>query len=165
MPKVLIATPYQHGEGRAEYMLLNQHQFPLDYSDQDRLWSVDHDRMLDRNYHEFRRLMTEQYGGGELSLGQYFRNCTPKFGLEFMVKLFEKVCNTPCREATGWRVLETTHRQNGYPVFSLELFQKVSPDTEVFDGDDAPNVEKWKETKFTRFGYTTYYESGRVHEE
>jgi hypothetical protein len=42
---------------------------------------------------------------------------------------------------TGYRVLGTVNRSNGHPVWTLEIFAKdLKSDTEVYTGQDAPNV-------------------------
>lgn len=42
---------------------------------------------------------------------------------------------------SGYRVLGTVNRGNGYPVWTLEIFAKgPDSDTEVYTGQVAPNV-------------------------
>lgn len=143
--KVLMATGYDPNEmgstGTAAYALIRQHEFPHTYDDtKDVLVSWDHDRAQRADWDHFKACLREFVGTGELAIGSWIRQQYPEKALAFLVKVLKADEQYPGREWTGYRVLGTVNRSNGYPVFTLEVFSKGS-DCEVYSGQHAPNVD------------------------
>ncbi len=144
MPQVIIAElydPYRLSSlGNAEYMLLRQENFPLDYDEAlgDKRASADHDRLLMWDHDHFRGVCKKHLNTGELGIGHWIRNASVPECLAFVkdaLKADTKI------EWTGFRVTGTVNRSNGYPVYTLELFHKgEKSETEVYSDEFAPNV-------------------------
>jgi len=142
--QVQSAEPYRYGElgslGRASGMLIRQFQFPSKYSPEDKFISADGDRCLQWDHDHARRCFTEHTGKGELGLGDWVGRATDEQMITFIVDLLKADASV---EWTGYRVLGTVNRSNGFPVWTLQLFAKhPDSDTEVFTGPGAPNVLK-----------------------
>jgi len=141
--RVYLAEPYQYGEmgslGKASGMLIRQFHFPFEYTDNmDQLLHADHDRLYQQDYKRASECIKKHTGTGELGLGSWAMGATDDEILAFLKEILEADQDV---NWTGFRILGTVHRSNGGPVWSLQLFAK-SPDTdtEVFSGQNAPNV-------------------------
>lgn len=139
--EVMKANPYEHDNlgsfGRAEYMLLRQFKFPNVYSrDVDQMITADHDRCYTWDYNHARRAF-QKHVGGDMSLGSWVRTAPHKNVMDFLKDILLADSGV---KWTGYRVMGTVNRSNGYPVWSLQLFAKVDKDTEVYSGENAPNV-------------------------
>ena len=143
MLKVYPAEPYQAWRlgsmGDAERMLIQQSEFPDTYDERDRLITVDHDRLLDKDYTAICETFKRHTGHGEQELLQWLHE-DPSHGK--VVAFIKDVLGTdPTIPWTGYRIMGGVHRGNGCNVWTFELFAK-HPDsqTAVYTGNDAPNV-------------------------
>jgi hypothetical protein len=125
--------------GDASYMLIRQHQFPNEYdSDKDQMVNWDHDRIMQQQYEHGRRCFTEHTGTGELGFDSWVQHVEPEKVIAFLQDILKADLNVTW---TGFRILGTVHRGNGYPVWTLELFAKhPESETRVFDTTNAPNL-------------------------
>jgi len=143
MQTVYQAEQRRHGAmgslGDASYMLIRQHQFPHEYdADLDKMTGWDHDRIMQQQHEHGRRCFQQHTGTGELGLQGWAEEATPEQILAFLKDILKASDDV---EWTGFRILGTVNRSNGYPVFTLQLFAKHSDSqTEVFDTKDAPHL-------------------------
>jgi hypothetical protein len=144
MNRVYPATPYRSealgSSGNARCMLIRQYCFPNTYSEEDKLQSKDHDRIMCGDFDHF-TLCLEKYGmsQSDFERGGWFRKEKDERIIRFMAEFMkaDKDVNW-----TGYRVMATVNRSsNGHSVFSLSLFCKhPKTDTAVYSAEDAPNV-------------------------
>jgi hypothetical protein len=122
-------------------MLMVQHQFPNTYDEtRDALTGADSDRISGWDYEHARRCCKEHTNSGDQGIGYWAQRQPPEKVLVFLKDLLKA---DPAKEWTGFRVLGTVHRSNGFVVWSLELFAKhPETDTPVYSGSCAPNVEQ-----------------------
>jgi hypothetical protein len=127
--------------GSAEGMLIRQHNFPDTYdSGRDKLASVDHDRLLGWDYQRAMECFRRHTGTGDVGLGTWARRAWPDKVLAFLVDACGGYVSTDV-SWTGFRVLGTVNRSNGYAVWTLELFAKhPQSKTRVYSSESAPNV-------------------------
>lgn len=143
METVYRAQAYRFGAmgslGDATYMLIRQYQFPHQYDpNQDKMVGWDHDRIMQQQHDHGRRCFTEHMGTGELGLESWVRRTAPDKVIAFLRDILQADQNVSW---TGFRVLGTVHRGNGYPVWTLQLFAKhPNTRTKVFSTENAPNV-------------------------
>lgn len=124
--------------GKASYMLIRQHQFPHTYSQQDEIISADSDRCFQWDHDHARRCFNQHTGGGQLDLQRWVEDATPEEVIAFLADLLKA---GPASRWSGFRVLGTVNRGNGYAVWTLQLFRKhPESTTEVFTGESAPNI-------------------------
>lgn len=147
MQQVLLARPYRYGAmgslGDASLMLIRQHNFPLYYQrGVDVMTSADDDRIRSWHGSDHYSACRKRYFGNE-----WFENAVtkafPDKVINFIIdamKLRNHVENGHIVAWTGFRILGSVNRGNGYPVFSMQLFSNVSG-TEVYSGPVAPNVD------------------------
>lgn len=126
---------------KTSYMLIRQYQFPdVYYRDMDILLSADDDRCFMWDYKYTRRCFTEHLGTGEGALERWAMSATLEKIMAFLKDILK------ADEATNWtgfRIMGTVNRANGFPVWTFQLFAKhPETDTKVYSGLDAPNVEK-----------------------
>jgi len=121
---------------RGEYLLIRQHQFPDEYHADDVMTGADHDRCFQWDYDNARAACTNHMGTGELGMERWVTTATPQAVIAF----FQDILQTKEGGWTGFRLMGTVNRSNGYPVFTMALFRKVNPKTKVYTGEDAPNV-------------------------
>lgn len=145
MPYVFPAKPYRFGQmgsmGDAAYMILKQFQFPHEYAENEKncFCRWDSDRVFQQQNDHANACVKKHTGKGPLALEFWFDRSSDEQVLEF-IKEFLKA--DPNVKWTGYRVLGSVHRGNGYPIFTLELFAKPADSTtEVYSGRIAPNVE------------------------
>ena len=143
MTKVHQAEAYRYGAmgsmGNAAYMLIRQYQFPDEYEqDKDKMRGCDHDRIMQQWHNHGERCFREHTGAGELCLEEWIKRSEPEQIIIFMQDIMKE---DPHVKWTGFRVLGTVHRGNGYPVWTLELFSKhPESGTAVFNTENAPNI-------------------------
>lgn len=141
--KVYPAQRYQYGQlrslGTAAYMLIRQFQFPNEYDDKlDQRIEADSDRCLMIDYENTSRCFNEHTGAGGGGLESWLQTAKDADVIVFLTDILkaDKTINW-----TGYRVLGTVDRSNGYVVWSFELFAKHPESaTEVYTGCKAPNV-------------------------
>ncbi len=145
MMQVVKANPYVSSEmgstGNASYMLIRQFQFPYNYNERkDRHLIQDHDRIEQRNYEFARKCFAKHTRKGSMGLGDWAKVATNEQILAFLEEMLQA---DKTAKWTGYRIMGTVHRGHGGAVYTLELFAK-NPDTqtEVYTGQDAPNVIK-----------------------
>ena len=132
MHEILEATPYNPGElgslGRAQYMLMAQHQFPVKEYDHplDIMVTADHDRCVMWDYDHAQACCSRFTGRGDMGIGEWCRTANSTDIFDFWVAILKVEQSHPDRKWTGYRVLGTVNRSNGYPVWSLQLFSKGS---------------------------------------
>jgi len=137
------AEPYRHGAmgslGDASYMLLRQFNFPDTYAPAlDKHITADHDRCMSWDYKHVSRCFEKHTGTGELGLQDWLRRATDENVLAFLSDILKADTGVVW---TGYRIMGTVHRGNGYPVWTLELFAKhPKSKTKVYTGSNAPNV-------------------------
>jgi hypothetical protein len=140
--EVMKAEPFSFGElgslGRANGMLIRQYQFPLQYESLDVLTSADHDRCRHWDHRHTERCFKEHTGTGDMGLAGWAGRAEPSKILAFVKDILKA---DPKTVWTGFRILGTINRSNGYPVWTLQLFAKHPHSiTKVFSNSDAPNV-------------------------
>ena len=140
MRQVMLAQPYDSGNlgsfGKAEYMLIKQSGFPLNYDEyRDKITNADHDRLLMWDHDHFRKVCQQHLGTGELGIPEFARS-HPDHKVMAFVKAALKH-EEP--HWTGFRITATVNRSNGYPVYTLELFANVTG-VDVYSDQCAPNV-------------------------
>ncbi len=125
--------------GNASYMLIAQYQFPDEYdSDLDQMMGWDHDRIMQHQFEHGRRCFKEHGVQGELGLDSWAKLAPPEKVLAFLKDILKADATV---NWTGWRILGTLNRSNGYPVWTLALFAKhPKSQTEVFNTNNAPNL-------------------------
>lgn len=133
--------PYSFGKlgslGSATYMLIRQHDFPDTYEDHETLMQADHDRVVYWDHEHASRCFQEHTGSGHLE--SWARRASASAILKFLKDLLKA---DPDIKWTGFRILGSVHRGNGYPVWGLELFAKdPKSKTKVYSGQRAPNVK------------------------
>jgi hypothetical protein len=139
------AEPYNpealRGLGDASLMLMRQYKFPARYDpDLDKLINSDHDICLSENYKRTTDCVKKHTNQGECGIGYWAQKASDEKIIEFLKDILEADLSM---EWTGYRILGSVHRNNGFPIWSLELFSKhPKSDTVVYTGEDAPNV--WK---------------------
>lgn len=144
--EVMKAERYRWGAmsslGDAAYMILNQFNFPAEYDDEkDVLIGADHDRcqMWDRDH--FDRCCDEHLHTGPMAIGQWAMDCeSPQAVMDFIVDALKANEQCPGRKWTGWRVLGSVHRANGYPIFYLQVISQKSKFTK-YTGQAGENVK------------------------
>lgn len=143
MPRVLRATPFVQGAmdslGHATLMYIRQFQFPDSYRDNEKYKVADSDRCVQWDRAHVERCLDKYAVGSESGLGWWVeRQKSDELVLLFLVELLKA---DPRVIWTGYRVLGSVRRGNGYPVWTLELFAK-SPEsnTKVYSSHIAPNV-------------------------
>ena len=151
--QVLMAEPFRYNAlgsfGNAEYMLLRQHNFPLEYYSNEKLHQADHDRMLMWDYEGFSRICREYFNSGELGIESFAQKASVEKIMSFLKDAFKA---DPLITWTGFRIMGTVNRSNGYPVFTLELFAKnPESDTKVYSGSSGANVKPMNK-KMTKNG-------------
>lgn len=137
--------------GDASGMLCGQYQFPYEYTDEDMFLSNDHDRLISWDADHFRQCMEKHGIKGEAG----FSNpslITPEKMLDFLKDIFQVEKKYPEVKWTGWRILGTVNRSNGFPVFSLQLFANNS-EVEVYSNGNAPNVKGYEEKIDSYYGW------------
>ena len=144
--KVLQAQRYRIGAmgslGNAAYMLIRQFRFPNGFNtDRDKIISADSDRLLGWGYDQFRSVLKKHIGRGEIAIGKWVLTASDDQVMAFLKDAFDVTTKYPDVEWTGWRVLGTVNRGNGFPIYTLELFANRSG-VEVYSDECAPNVEK-----------------------
>lgn len=159
MKQVMKAQPYRAGRmgslGDAAHMLLRQYRFPDTYRDDEVVSSHDHDRIHLDNMTRWSQIVAKHFprdrameahfpkdGVRYVSLNAFLTTANERCVLRFLKELLSPYAGD--HPWTGFRILGTVNRSNGYPVYSLELFAKRrNSDTNVYtgDSDDAPNVE------------------------
>lgn len=147
MRSVIRATRYDSNEtgslGRASNMYIRQFEFPNKYSASDVYTQIDLDRIC--HTHEVARAFEKHGVRGEMSFGSWVRKQHDKTVLACLADIVPHFTKVKPLAAgwTGYRVLLTVHRGNGFPVFHLELFSKhPEGGTIVHSGSNAPNVEQ-----------------------
>lgn len=125
--------------GNASYMLIRQHQFPHKYNpDLDQMTGWDHDRIRQQQYDHCMRCFKQHTGTGDMGLQSWAEQAAPEQILAFLKDILKASDDT---EWTGFRILGTVNRSNGYPVYTLQLFAKhAESSTEVFDTENAPHL-------------------------
>lgn len=144
MNQVTKADPYNPGRmgslGDASGMLIRQYKFPFEYEfGIDKLVSADSDRIsywcgIDRTSECCKR----RTGRGSMGIGDWVRNAKIDDIVAFLTEMLDADSTVMW---TGFRVLGTVNRSNGYPIFTLELFSKGKTKTKVYSNENAPNVK------------------------
>ena len=142
--KVYLAEAYRYGAmgslGNATYMLLRQWNFPNEYEQgKDIHVAADSDRLVSWNYKRTQECFEKHTLTRELGFEQWLEKASEEQVMSFLKDFLEADTKV---QWTGFRVLGTVHRGNGYPVYTMELFAKhPSTKTEVYTGREAPNVK------------------------
>ncbi len=145
MERVYQAEAYRYGAmgslGDASYMLLRQHQFPDMFdASLDQMTGWDHDRIMQQQYEHGTRCFKEHIGTGEMGLEYWLKKkeATPEAVIAFLVDILKADRNI---KWTGFRIVGSVHRGNGYPVWTLQLFAKHPESaTVVYNTENAPNL-------------------------
>ncbi len=133
-------TPDNMGSfGKADSMFLRQFKFPNTYTEKDILATADHDRCFMWDHDHARRCFDEHTGNGELAFETWVQRATNEAVMRFLIDILKAKLSIAW---TGYRILGTVHRGNGFPVWTLQLFAK-HPDSQikVYSGPNAPNVK------------------------
>ena len=118
---------------------MRQNQFPLRYDDEvDVLWHEDHDRILDRDLTRAQECIKRHTGSGDGGIGYWAQEAPAEEILAFLIDILEAEDEA---NWSGFRITASLNHRNGGIVWSLQLFAKgEKSQTEVYDGQDAPNV-------------------------
>jgi hypothetical protein len=140
--RVYIANPYRPRAlgslGDGAYLLIRQFNFPLEYSDQDKHVQADHDRCFMWDYKHASRCFKQHTGTGDLGFEQWVDSAKDEQVIAFLADILKATASVVW---TGYRIMGTVNRSNGYPVWTLELFAKgPMSDTKTYTGPNAPNV-------------------------
>lgn len=147
MRKVYQAEAYRPAQmgsfGNASYMLIKQHNFPHTYNEEtEKLATADSDRCQQWDFLHAGECFKKHTGTGPLGLEAWVRQAWPKDVMAFLVDILKVEEHYPGTKWTGWRVMGTVNRSNGYPVWSLQLFaKKRGSKTKVYKSQNAPNVK------------------------
>lgn len=152
--EVFLAEPYRPGAmgslGNAAYMLVRQYRFPQFYDPAvDEITHTDHDRIFQQSHAHASRCFKEHTGTGELAFPNWVQGASAKKVFAFLrdlLKTHETHKDRPEPKWTGFRIMGTVHRGNGYPVWSLQLFANKSK-AKVYTGPWAPNVKGYGEQR------------------
>lgn len=152
---VLEAEPFNANQtgsfGNASYMLLRQHRFPHDFEDHERLTGADSDRLAQWDRARYEAVMRERPQPEATGYQNWLQSCSPSRMLPFLVKLLGADSNV---EWTGYRILVSVNKSNGYPVYSFELFAKDPRSaTNVYSGHEAPNVKQTEREYVDKRGF------------
>lgn len=146
MRTVLLAEPHRwgalHSFGDAEYMLMSQHDFPHTYEAHEQMVSADSDRLFSWD-HDHSSAVHQKYRGvmGDQGLESWLSGGSTQ---EIMAFVKEILKADPTIEWTGYRVLGTVNRSNGYTIWSYQLFAKdPQSKTQVYSNSVAPNVKRF----------------------
>jgi hypothetical protein len=142
--KVFTAVRYTPGAlsslGQGRNVFLRQFNFPLVYDERDRMVYLDHDRVIQHRGEKARECFQRHIGTAEMGLQSWLEKegVTDQRVLDFLLDLTELKSEA---NWTGYRITSTVHQGQGFPIWQIEIFAK-HPDTstEVFTGEDAPNV-------------------------
>jgi hypothetical protein len=150
--RVYPAEPFRYGalssiRGDASYMLMRQWNFPDTYSELDKFQSADHDRMQGWDYKHFDRVCQEHLKTGPMALMSRPLKASREQILAFCKDAHKTTEATfsdgTTGEWTGFRILATLNRSNGFLVFSIQLFAKhPDSDTKTYSNGNAPNVKQ-----------------------
>lgn len=137
MIEVYPSTPYKHGAlgsfGDAAYMLIRQNDFPKSYREDEQLITADHDRCISWDYDHFKGCCKRYVGSGELAIGDWARRAPPDEIMAFLIDVLKADSGV---KWTGFRIMGSVNKSNGYPVWTLELFsKKEGSDTKVFNSE------------------------------
>ena len=144
---VLVATPFKPMEmgsfGKAEYMLLRQHNFPYEYDEAkgDKHTHADSDRLSQWDYrHTAKAYERRRNLRGPGRMAGWALRSSPAEIMAFLIDVLKVAENYPGVKWTGFRILGTVNRSNGYPVYTYELFAKgEGSDTKTYSRSNAPN--------------------------
>lgn len=144
---VLVATPFapmQLGSfGTAEYMLLRQFNFPYEYDEAkgDKHLHADSDRLSQWDFSHTRAAYRKRRGlRGDLGIADWARTASRAEIMAFLIDVMKAGENHPGVKWTGFRILGTVNRSNGYPVWTYELFAKgEGSDTKTYSRSNSPN--------------------------
>lgn len=156
MREVLMAEAYDPSEmgslGKASLMLLRQWRFPHRYNEErgDYVTSADHDRI--NSWGDRWKLANDLIpmdGNWKVGIERFITQFPTAKVFEFVkTAMIDPKSDAPARDWYGFRILGTVRRDNGYPIYSLELFArgqtaKGNPTrTPTYSGPFAPNVKK-----------------------
>jgi len=138
--RVNLAEPYRHSSlginGNANYMLLRQYQFPLEFSDSEKILTVDSDQI---NPEHVKKCFKE-LGVPPQAFECWIRKCAQKKDEGKIFVFLKKILQAD--EAivwTGWRIMGSA--LGGGCIFTWQLFARdPAGDTKVYTGEDARNV-------------------------
>ena len=114
--------------GSATYMLIAQKAFPESYDEtKDKYWTADSDRILMWDYDHFCKIDEKYRKADGIWMGEelFFTSSDEKTIMEYLSEM-ATVGNESNEKVkwTGFRVLGTVNRSNGFPIWSLSLFCK-----------------------------------------
>jgi hypothetical protein len=136
--------------GSASYKLLRQHNFPHEYDrEKDELIGWDHDRIMDHiGYGRFQNIV-KRYDPAK----QYCVNsAASRMHYDDVMKMLAELLEVPTHKGwTGFRIMGTVNRSNGYPVYTIELF-KNNTGVKTYTGSNAPNVKGFSAKGSRRMG-------------
>lgn len=156
MRRVFQAEPFRSmamgSLGDAAYMILRQYEFPDTYDDDfDKVIGADHDRVMQRDCEHGSAAIARHGVIGGMGIANWVDRQSPEKVIAFFADLLRADEGVSW---TGFRLLGSVHRGNGYPVYSIELFAKhpVS-ETTVYSGHVAPNVKPRSSMRSDDRGY------------
>lgn len=128
--------------GDASNMLLQQYQFPNSYRDDEIVIGEYHDRLMGWDYDHWTNIM-EKYKSkliGNYGLTTRFEQSKPTVLLKFLIDILKADTSI---KWTGFRILGSVNKSNGYPVYIFQLFAKSPKSkTNVYSDSNAPNVKR-----------------------
>ena len=124
---------------RTSYMLIKQYQFPDTYDEHlDKYCQADHDRIFQADHVHASKCFEKHTGNGECYFEDWARSATNEQIMTFLVEVLKEDHKISW---TGYRILGSVHLDNGFTVFTLEIFAKhPETATPVYTYEDAPNT-------------------------
>lgn len=153
-----------HGDesslGNASGKLVGQFKFPYEYREDETLLTVDHDRIMFE--WDWQGACKRHIPNGVSLTTWIRRRAKPEDVLAFLCDLFDTASSDPDTTFTGWRVLITINRSNGFPVYTMQLFaRKNRGGTKVFTGPLGDNIDaKPNEMRSLRSGKVCHWGFG-----
>jgi hypothetical protein len=124
--QVELANPYRAcalgSLGNADRMLVRQFKFPASYNeDLDRMLSLRHDPTSCQDYLKASGCFKKHTGANEMCFEQWAKESSN----DEIFKFLEDILNADNSiKWTGYRILGTVNKANGFLIWTLELFSK-----------------------------------------
>jgi hypothetical protein len=143
--QVNSAKPYKlanmGSHGKASSMFIRQFNFPDTYNDElDSYESNDHDLIMRTDSEHSYECFKRHTHSTELLFETW---ALKAYDQKIIIFLKDIMRADSAINWTGYRIRGTVNVDNGFPVWTLELFAKhPNSDTVVYTGEKAPNVRK-----------------------
>jgi len=143
--RVVLAEAYRHSalgtKGDANYMLLRQYQFPLEFSDSEKILTLDSNQIEESDANHAKKCF-EELGVAPSTLECWLRKCAQdKDDARIFIFLKKIMQADESVTWTGWRIMGSA--LGGRCIFTWQLFAKdPKSDTKVYTGDNTRNIRR-----------------------